>query len=141
MKAGDYLFIFNDDEHYETLDEVVSAIMDYNSQYFDEDEFDEWLDNEYSTVEIFGNSFRPSQVIHDMADYESEYDEWLSQQRDNIYDDVEYRLNNYGSYNDYNCTVGVVDDEDEDEDEEPDEEEDVKKEPSYDDLLKLFMTV
>ena len=74
-----------------------------------------------------------------MADYEAEYDEWLDQQKDNIYSDVEYRLNSCGSYNDYDCTVVVVDDEDEDE--EPDEEVDAKKEPSYDDLLKLFMTV
>lgn len=139
MKAGDYLFIFNNDERFETLEEVVSAIMDYNSQYFDEDEFDEWLDCEYSTVEIFGNSFRPSQVIHDMADYEAEYDEWLSQQSDNIYDDVDTRLRYNGRYEDYDCTVVIEDDEDEDE--EPDEEVDAKKEPSYDDLLKLFMTV
>lgn len=73
---------YTEDEFYERLNYAVS-------QAFNEDEFDEYLNDDYS-VDILGFSFDASEVLKEMdySGYDDAYNSWLEDKQEEAKDDL-----------------------------------------------------
>ena len=103
-------------EEFETIEEAVEAVL----SEIDEDEFDEYLHDEYGYyVDICGEDFDPVEVLRlfDSRLYDDKFDEWKDEIKDEIEDTLE-EMEDGDTETLYGVDIERIDDEDEDEDEE-----------------------
>lgn len=76
-----------EDERYDDLEDAVDAVIDN----IDTDEFDEFLNEVYSDIEIAGVFYSPARVLHkvDPIYYNCAFCDWTDGLRDEIAEAIE----------------------------------------------------
>ena len=122
------MFIYHaDGQEFDTLDELIDYLKD--EYQGDSDDFDAYLNDEVGTIEIYGFSFSPADVLCQMDgdEYNEAFSDWSANEAENMADNLRYDLTHYGhdGYETWDFGMRITmteipDDEDEEEEDEPD---------------------
>lgn len=108
-------YIEEDNEIYEDVEEVIGACIE-EDYHRDDDYFEEWVNNRYDSVEIYGETYYPYDILVEMGqgDLDSLRDEYCELENDNDWENVRYELEHYRVGTQvyiHNKTVKIIEDE------------------------------
>ena len=113
-------YVEDDDRVFDDIDEVINHCID-EDYHKDDDYFEEWVNDRYEYIEIYGERYWAYDILNSMADGELESlnDDYCEDQNENDRDNARYELRNAdtgATIYIQNYTIKVIWEEDEDED-------------------------
>ena len=109
---------FDAENRYETLDDLFSDIRDnVDSEEFDDD-FEEYLNDNYGSIEVFGEYFDAAEVLRECSSYcqyENARSDWFEERIDSAAQECQWNERNgcYTTVYLFNWELELVEDEDE----------------------------
>ena len=113
-------YVEDDDSVFDDIDEVINYCID-EDYHRDDDYFEEWVNDQYEYIEIYGERYWAYDILNSMADGELESlrDDYCEDQNDSDRENARYELRNANTGSTIyiqSYTIKVIWEEDDDED-------------------------
>ena len=108
--------VIEDDEIYDDVDEAIRQCIE-EDWHRDDDYFEDWVNDRYSSVEINGEWYNPYDILDNMdqGNLDDLRDEYCESENENDWDNARYEIE-HGRIGDlitvHNHTIEILDDED-----------------------------